>query len=78
MTEEEVYGELLEDAEKANAQLCSDGWCEARAFVEKWVPKFVTDYENMKGEINLLKRKLALTEAQLLEAEAKVKELEDV
>lgn len=46
-------------------------------FIEEWVPRFVTSYENMNGEIELLKRKLALTESQLLEAEAQIEELKD-
>lgn len=45
-------------------------------FIEEWVPQIVTELDRLYGENERLKRELALTQSQLLEAEAKIEELE--
>lgn len=69
--------ELLEATEKATSQRCGDGWCEALAFVEEWVPKIVNRIEELEKQLAEAKTLAAMTEAELLEAQAKIKELED-
>lgn len=71
-----MIDELLEAASTA-----MDGDDEHRMgrcpeFIEDWIPKIVTKFENDKAEIEYLKRKLALAESELLDAEERIKELE--
>lgn len=47
-------------------------------FIEEWVPKIVSRIEQLEKQLAEAKTLAAFTEAELLEAQAKIKELEDV
>jgi hypothetical protein len=68
-----VIDQLLEAAEAALT-----GGDERRTeFIEDWVPKLVTHIQELEAKLSEARNLAALDEAQLLEAEAKLKELEE-
>lgn len=68
-----MINQILEAAAHANNSECL---CGAVTFIEEWVPKVVTRIEELERQLAEAKTLAAMTEAELLEVQEKIKELE--